>query len=363
MSPAQNSARKAALKAYSARVLSYFELRGATPVEADILQPADALLDLYGEDIRARAYVTHDPLGGEMMLRPDFTMPVVRRHMEGGVIPARYCYAGEVFRKRETLDNSPSETLQVGFELFDDGDPALADAEVFSVIKGALDGQPVEPVIGDMGLLVAAVNGLDTSPTRKAALIRHIWRPRRFRALLDRFSGDGALTAARRDLLGQSDPLVGIETVPGLRRRSEIADRINALRDDQSAPPIPRGQVELIETVMGLRETAPNVVGALRDMAVDMPALIGASDRLTARLDAFAAKGIAVDDLRFEASYLRSSMEYYDGFVFAFLRTDAPATVVATGGRYDALTSVLGGGQGIPAVGAVIRPETLEDVA
>ena len=69
------------LRAETARLLGVFEATGAVRVEADILQPADVLLDLYGEDIRARAYVTSDPLRGEQMLRPDFTVPVVQRHM------------------------------------------------------------------------------------------------------------------------------------------------------------------------------------------------------------------------------------------------------------------------------------------
>lgn len=354
MSPAQKSARKAVLKRYAARVQGYFELRGAVPVEADILQPADALLDLYGEDMRARAYVTTDPLRGEMMLRPDFTMPVVRRHMEGGALPARYCYGGEVFRKRESLENSPAEAMQIGYELFDDADPAAADAEVFSVIKGALDGMPVQPVIGDMGLLFAAIDGLDTADARKAALRRHIWRPARFRALLDRYSQP--VTARAHVDLPDGE-------IPGLRSRAEIEARLDALRVEAEQPPISQAQVQLVQAVLALRETAPNVVAALRDMAVDLPSLSAAADRLDARLTAMAAKGIAVEDLRFEGSYLRSAMEYYDGFVFAFLRSgDAEQTVVATGGRYDALTRVLGDGAGIPAVGAVIRPDALEDL-
>ncbi|MDP1578448.1 MAG: ATP phosphoribosyltransferase regulatory subunit, partial [Cypionkella sp.] len=47
-------------------------------------------------------------------------------------------------------------------------------------------------------------------------------------------------------------------------------------------------------------------------------------------------------------------MEYYDGFVFSFHADGMPA--VATGGRYDALTAVLGAGRSIPAVGGIIRP-------
>ena len=85
-----------------------------------------------------------------------------------------------------------------------------------------------------------------------------------------------------------------------------------------------------------------------------------AADRLDARLDALAAFGVDPASLSFEASYGRTSLEYYDGFVFGFSaadRDDLPP--VATGGRYDALTAQLGNGRAMPAVGAVIRPDAL----
>ncbi|MEM1067242.1 MAG: ATP phosphoribosyltransferase regulatory subunit, partial [Pseudomonadota bacterium] len=66
----------AAVLSVAARLLAAFEAAGAARVETDILQPADVLLDLYGEDVRGRAFVTQDPSRGEMMLRPDFTVPV-----------------------------------------------------------------------------------------------------------------------------------------------------------------------------------------------------------------------------------------------------------------------------------------------
>ena len=77
-----------------------------------------------------------------------------------------------------------------------------------------------------------------------------------------------------------------------------------------------------------------------------------------ARLDALSARGVDVEALEFEGKYGRTSLEYYDGFVFGFYaarRPDLPP--VATGGRYDALTRMLGQGRAVPAVGAVIRPE------
>ena len=130
MSP---SASKAAIRAEASLLFAAFQAAGALPVEADLLLPAETLLDLYGEDIRARAYVTTDPLRGEMMLRPDFTVPVVQAHMADGADPARYCYMGEVFRKQEHLGNRASEYLQVGFEVLDRASPEAADAEVLPV--------------------------------------------------------------------------------------------------------------------------------------------------------------------------------------------------------------------------------------
>jgi ATP phosphoribosyltransferase regulatory subunit len=59
--------------------------------------------------------------------------------------------------------------------------------------------------------------------------------------------------------------------------------------------------------------------------------------------------------LAFEASHGRTSLEYYDGFVFSFHGPEG-LPPVASGGRYDALTAVLGQGASIPAVGGVIRP-------
>jgi len=331
---------------------------GAQVVDADILQPASVLLDLYGEDIRARAYVTHDPLRGELMLRPDFTVPLVRAHMQGGAAAATYTYLGEVFRAQELDETRPSETLQLGYECFGGADPAMADAEVFATIATLLSAVSVRPATGDIGILRAAVLGLNTTERRKAALLRHLWRPRRFRALLDRFGGRSTTPARRAALLAQADPLANLPPVIGLRNAAEIAARIDALREDAAADPISGTEQELIDAILSLRETAPNVLVALRDISVDLPQIGPAVDRLSARLEALAARGVDVENLPFEGSYGRTSMEYYDGFVFGFYddaRPDLPP--LATGGRYDALTAVLGGGTGVPAVGGVIRPE------
>jgi len=351
---------RAATLARAAALRTRFEAAGAQAVETPILQPADTLLDLYGEDIRARAYVTSDALRGEQMLRPDFTVPVVQMHMLHGAAPARYTYCGEVFRRQEEDEDRASEYIQVGFELFDGSDPAAADAEVFALIAATLDDLPLRAATGDIGILMAAVQGLDTTDRRKVALMRHLWHPRRFRGLLDRFAGRTPPPASREALLGAQSPLAGHAPIIGKRTLGEVSARIDALRADTATPAISEREMGALETLLTVRETMPYALQRLRDVAVDLPQIIPALDRLAARIVALAERGIDTDNLDFEASYGRTSMEYYDGFVFGFYaeaRADLPP--VATGGRYDALTRRLGNGAEIPAVGGVLRPDLM----
>lgn len=357
-------AEKAEARAVADRLYAAFLAAGAVAVEADILQPAEVLLDLYGEDIRARAYVTADPVRGEMMLRPDFTVPVVQMHMAHGAEPARYAYRGEVFRKQERPSARRSEFLQVGFEVFDRLNPSAADAEVFSLFANLLAPLNLRAATGDIGLLLAAVRGLRTLESRKAALLRHVWRPRRFTQLLDRFGARSPVPAARAQLLAAlaegarppAGPLVG------LRGEDEISARLQALCEDAAAPPISAEEVAFLEDLLNLQGKSPEALAHLRDLARQMPVLSPAVDRMEARLDALAGRGIDVAALDFEASHGRTTMEYYDGFVFSFHAGAAGLPPVASGGRYDALTTVLGQGRSIPAVGGVIRPGLVADL-
>lgn len=349
--------------ARAAQLRANFEAAGAVVIETPVLQSAETLLDLYGEDIRARAYVTSDALRGEQMLRPDFTVPVVQKHMEHGAEPARYTYSGEVFRRQEDDLDRPNEYVQVGFEVFDRANPAAADAEVFALIKQSLTRFPLRAITGDIGLLLAAVHGLQTSAPRKAALVRHIWRPRRFRALLQRYSGRSPIPQERAALLEKADPLENAGPLVGTRGWPEIETRIEALRMDADSPPISAAEVDLIDALLAVREVAPFALERLRDIAVDMPSIRAAIALMQERLDALDARGVDISKLDFDASYGRTLMEYYDGFVFGFYadtRPDLPA--IASGGRYDALTRQLGQGAEIPAVGGVMRPGLMLDL-
>ncbi|WP_425073804.1 ATP phosphoribosyltransferase regulatory subunit [Sagittula sp. S175] len=353
----------ATVRAKAAALKSRFEAAGAVSVDCAVLQPAEVLLDLYGEDVRTRAFVTTDPVRGEVMLRPDFTVPVVQMHMAEGAEPARYTYAGEVFRRQEEHPERAPEYFQVGYEVFDRESAAAADAEVFALFSEVLSDYTLRPVTGDIGILTAAVLGLETSAPRRAALMRHIWRPRRFRALLDRYSGRAPMPASRAALLASEDPMAAAGPMIGLRDEDEVLQRVEMLRLDASEPMLSGEQVDLIDALLKVSEMCPYALEHLRDIAVDMPAISEAVEAFEARCEALQARGVDVSRLAFEAGHGRSSMEYYDGFVFGFYcpqRADWPA--IASGGRYDALTRQLGRGKEIPAVGGVIRPGLLVEM-
>lgn len=355
------------LEAEQARIAAAFVEAGAEMVEPPVLLPARTLLDLYGEDIRGRAYTTRDPLAGELMLRPDFTVPVAQMHLDMGREMSRYAYAGKVFRTQETGSNRPSEYVQVGFEAFGGDAPQLTDAEVFALFYRILNPLRLRTATGDMGVLLAAVQGLSTTDARKAALMRHIWRPRRFRALLDRFGGRTPMPAIRAELVERArSSEAALETGPviGLRSASEIEARIQTLVEDADVPPIPLDEVSLIDEIVGLRGRAPLALERLRRIAERLPSIASAVERVATRLEVLDTLGIDISALAFEGSYGRTTMEYYDGFVFGFYsesRSDLPP--VATGGRYDALTRALGGDGATPAIGGVIRPALLLELS
>src|SRR5581483_9817088 len=94
-------------------LVASYERAGYARVSPAFLQPAEPFLDLSGEDIRKRMYLTSAPGGEELCLRPDLTIPVSRHYLASPLAgkPAGFCYLGTVFR--HSADGA-SEFLQAG---------------------------------------------------------------------------------------------------------------------------------------------------------------------------------------------------------------------------------------------------------
>ena len=155
-------------------LLALFGRRGSTLVETPILQPANLFLDLSGESIRRRLFLTQDAEGGEFCLRPEHTIPVCIEHIRARRVSGEYCYLGPVFRQRAGESN---EFLQAGIESIGRNDAEAADAEVFATAMQALALFPHrrwEVTVGDMGLLEALLDALDVGPSARRRLVRQL---------------------------------------------------------------------------------------------------------------------------------------------------------------------------------------------
>ncbi|TJW72230.1 MAG: ATP phosphoribosyltransferase regulatory subunit, partial [Mesorhizobium sp.] len=112
--------------AIASDITKLFAARNTHAVEVAVLQPADPFLDMAGEDLRRRIFLTESETGQTLCLRPEFTIPVCLDHIASQAgTPRRYSYLGEVFRQRREGGN---EFFQAGIEDLGDGDTPQADA-------------------------------------------------------------------------------------------------------------------------------------------------------------------------------------------------------------------------------------------
>lgn len=347
-----------------------FEAEGHAVLEPPHLLDADVLLDLYGEDIRTRAFLFPEPVtAGELCLRPDFTVPVAIAHGAGGwERRAAYAYAGPVFRIQDETAR-PIEYVQAGIERYGEADRAGADARVLALVLRGLEALGLADwrvATGDPGLFFALIEALEMPEGRRRALRRHFWRPARFRALMAGYQGRRpAPSAARAALLAAvADGPARVEAlaaegrvVLGARGLDEVADRAEALRRAAEDPPMPAEQAALVEAVLGVNGPSGTALSRLRALTAEAGVDIGpALDRFEVRLDALNRVGIDAEELPFDARFGRR-MEYYDGFVFEVTPRVPGVPPLAGGGRYDRMTRRLGAARPVPAVGAMIRPE------
>ncbi len=178
------------LDARAEALVAGYARAGYARVSPAILQPAEAFLDLSGEDIRARMYLTTDAAGNDFCLRPDFTIPVAQGYLASPKAGSAqgFCYLGPVFRDR---GGGPGEILQAGIELFGRSDIAAADAETLSLgLEATAHFGFAAPEIrmGDVGLFAALVDALDLAPAWKRRLKKDFNRKSNLTQDLDRLT-------------------------------------------------------------------------------------------------------------------------------------------------------------------------------
>ena len=265
-------------------LVASYERAGYARIAPAILQPAEPFLDLSGEDIRKRMYLTTAPGGGEFCLRPDLTIPVSRDYLASPLAgkPAGYCYLGPVFRHRS---DAPAEFLQAGIESFGRPDKAAADAEMLSLGLEATAHYGLAQAdiqIGDVALFAGLIAGLDLPPAWKRRLVKDFNRKSNLAQDLDRLvlGGNNSRPEYQGVLaaLAGSDPhgahalvtdllsIAGINAVGG-RSVAEIAERFLEQSALGGSAKLPRDVRALIERFLAISGEPDEAAAGLRALA------------------------------------------------------------------------------------------------
>lgn len=345
-------------------VLARFAAEGIGLADVPILQPADPFLDMAGEDLRRRIFLTQSETGESLCLRPEFTIPVCRDHIESQAgTPRRYAYAGEVFRQRR---DGRTEFLQAGIEDLGETDSAKADArsiaDAHALLTELLPASKLVVTLGDQAVFEAVLEALG---------LPRGWQKRLIRA----FGSADMLEVALADL---ANP-------PKRRNLGQPAARLVAARDREAlsahiatrmeetglAPAVGRSPDEIarrliekaelgavrladeafsaLRRFLGLRMPLAEATAALRAFADNAELYLDtAINRFEARADAVLGR-LSGSDITYDAAFGRP-LDYYTGLVYEIAEPGAPHPL-AGGGRYDRLLTLLGASEPIPGVG------------
>ena len=348
---------------------------GASSVDAPILQPLGLLLELVGEAMRARLFVVQAEGGEEACLRPDFTVPVTRQHLESGTASGRYYYEGKAFRAAPDDAGRAEEFVQIGLERFDAAGTTIleADAEIAALawtssVAGGRDDLLLW--LGDIALFAAFVDGLDLAPSLATRLKRAASRPRLLQAELARAGAEPKAVGSSglADLLAGHSPdeaavlleevwaLAGIEPVGG-RGAAEIAQRLIRRAEAARAPALSLEQAQSLGRFLTISDTPAKALAAIAAIPGAKGETRGAAlADWEVRLALLAKAGVP-EGAMLMATTLGHAFEYYDGLTFEVRSTALGADrPVAVGGRYDGLPARLDGPAGGRAVGCMVRP-------
>lgn len=351
-----------------------FAERGAEMAEVAILQPADPFLDMAGEDLRRRIFLTESETGETLCLRPEFTIPVCLDHIASKAgTPRRYAYLGEVFRQRR---EGGAEFFQAGIEDLGETDTALADArsiaDAYALLAAVLPGRALAVTLGDQALFEAVLAALGLPRGWRMRLARAFGARDQLEAALADLASPApraALSPAVAGFVTNSDAdglaahvAAGFEEAgyaPGAGRTpAEIARRLIEKAELRSVRLSPEA-LEALKRFLAIRVPVGEAVAALESFAAEAKlSLGGALEGFAARADALAGQGVDPAAIIYDAAFGRP-LDYYTGLVFEIAEEGA-ARPLAGGGRYDRLLTLLGARAPIPGVGFSVWLDRVE---
>ena len=218
--------------------------------------------------------------GAEMMLRPDFTVPIVRLHMEAGARPRALCLlraglAAAGMRARPAAGIPAGRASRSSTA----ATRPRADAEVLALVAGGARRCAGRAVTGDLGLILAAIDALRHHATRARRRCGGMSGGRRgsTRCWSATAGGTprcaGAGGADRRGARGPAPRWSRRRRAWACATRAEVAARLARLARGGGDAAARRGRGGRHRGGAGGGGTAPAALAALRGLARGLPAL------------------------------------------------------------------------------------------
>jgi len=354
------------------QLTTFLAQRAHQVADVPVLQPADPFLETAGEDLRRRIFLTETVDGQQRCLRPEFTIPICRLHLNTQQ-PVRYAYGGTVFRQAR---KGGSEYRQVGLEDLGEADAAQADARALGDMLDTLGRcglTQFDITLGDQALFNVVVESLALPDAIAARLVRNFGNPAQLESLIEALcNNNGSATvhsnveemALRQDSPGliqhinQKMKAAGLSPKAG-RSPQDIAQRAIA-RAMEGQFQLATAQAATLRAYLTLEAPLDRAGEGLDKFARETgigfgQALEAFQDRVAHLVD----RGVDVARIRYRGSFGRN-LEYYTGVLFEAQLPGAGAAL-AGGGRYDSLCTLLGSSAAVPAVGFSVFLDRVAD--
>lgn len=341
----------------------HMDLFGYELIDMPIIADADIFLTRAGNSIVEQLF-TFERFGRLLALRPEFTALLAHRYaQEKHTKPVRWQLSGAIFVDEPSDYSLQYQHHNIGAEFIGQSS-TLADAELMIMAVDGLEKLGVENwqlVIGHVGLQLHLLSqfGLNSRTQRILLTQRERLKEVGKQAVLDYLSdilmledtkdsansvnGDetGKMLDMLLDLTHQTNTMGG-------RTRHDIAERIIKKHERGLEYEKISQALDFLQVWGNMRGTFNDVVDKIKPFIVDDDTY-GQSllSKWLEVLQTLSAYGLDVSRMIIQPD-LTKNWDYYTGFVFG-IRVNGD--YVASGGRYDGLTKLLGSHEEIPAVG------------
>jgi len=340
----------------------HMALFGYDLIDVPMIADADIFLTRAGDTIIEELF-TFERFGRLLALRPEFTAAVAHRYTrEGHANPVRWQLSGAIFVDEPSDYSLQYQRHNIGAELIGQHG-TMADAEIISMAVQGMNKLGVSDwqlIIGHVGLQLYLLSqfDLDSRTFRILLTQRDRLKKEGKQAVLDYLSeiltvddtqmastGNGVETQQLLDVLLDS---TRYGSTMGGRTRHDIAARLLKKHDRGLESKQISDALDFLQNWGSVRGKISEVREVIQDFVADDDAI---GQQLLAdwwqTLDLLSTYNVSEEQIILQPD-ITKNWDYYTGIVFGIRANDS---YVASGGRYDGLTQLLGGDDAFPAVG------------